>query len=64
MLTPVTVPVPEPTLTVPSALLHKPPGVALCSVIVPLTQTEDGPVIAAGKPATVTTVVALQLPSV
>lgn len=61
---PVTTPVPEPTETVPSGLLQRPPGVASCNVIEPLTQTEDGPVIAAGIVTTVTTVVALQPPTV
>jgi hypothetical protein len=56
--TPLTVPVPEPTVAMPVALLlHVPPPVALARVVVRNGQTAVVPVIDAGNGLTVITVV-------
>ena len=53
-LTPVTVPVTEPTVAADADVLHEPPPVASVSVIALPTQTLDDPDIAAGPEVTVT----------
>jgi hypothetical protein len=63
-VTPVTIPVNEPTLAVALVLLHTPPEVLLESVIDALTHTLDGPLIAptVGKRFTVITFVTAARP--
>jgi hypothetical protein len=57
--TPVTTPVPEPTVAIAVLLLaHDPPDVELLNVVVEPTQTEWVPVFAEGTGITVTSVVA------
>ena len=59
--TPVTTPVDEPTrATVPSLVLHVPPGVASVSAVVAPTHTLVTPEIAAGSGCTVTVTLAVQ----
>jgi hypothetical protein len=54
--TPVTMPLPVPTVATPVVLLdHTPPPAVLLNVIVDPTQTADDPVIGAGTGLTVTT---------
>jgi hypothetical protein len=59
--TPETIPVVAPTVATGSVLLDQAtPGVADARVVVAPTQTDNEPVIAAGKGNTVTTVVVMQ----
>lgn len=60
-VTPVTMPVPEPTVATPVlALLHPPPVVASLNVVVCPAHTLSVPVIVAGRGLTVTVTKALQ----
>ena len=53
--TPVTIPVPDPTVATPVAeLVHDPPLVAFASVVVAPIHADDTPVIVAGAAITVT----------
>ena len=64
-VTPVTIPVDDPTVALPLLLLHVPPAGVEFNVVVRPTQTFNVPVIAVGFGFTVTTAVLIQpVPSV
>ena len=63
-VTPVTVPVSEPTLAIAVLLLVQvPPPVVVLSVVDEPAQTDEAPVIGAGPADTVTFLVAVQPPA-
>lgn len=59
-LTPVTIPVAEPTVMLPDEVCQLPPGTELESVVLVPTQTVDKPVMAAGVGVTVTVDTSIQ----